>query len=93
MAFDGHSDTNMDGLVVPLGHRPQGVATLVNPHAGTGRLAIQLVVADGRVIVDFGQPIQWVGLTPDEAGKLSADLEVAVRYARTLHTEAPDGTV
>ena len=87
----------MTGVVVPLGATPQGTVTLLNPNASARALAIQLVVIDGRVIVDFGQSIRWIGLTPDEAGKLSADLEVAVRYARTVHApangERADGTV
>ncbi len=90
MAFDGHDDRGMTGVVVPLGAVPQGVARIVNPNATAGALAIQLQVVDGRIIVDFGRVVHWIGLTPEEAGKLSADLETAVRYARTLHVPAGD---
>jgi hypothetical protein len=58
---------------------------LVRPHDPAGRLGIYLTVVDGQIIVDFGRTIQWVGLTPAEAEKLSAELLGAVRTARTLH--------
>ncbi len=90
MAFDGHDDRGMTGVVVPLGAVSQGVAQLINPNATPDALAIQLQVVDWRIIVYFGRAIRWIGLTPEEAGKLSADLETAVRYARTLHVPAGD---
>jgi hypothetical protein len=88
--FDGHSPTDMNGIVIPLNAAPQGIAKIVNPNASPNALAIQIQVLDGMVIVDLGQPARWFGMTPDEAGKLSADLEVAVRSARTLHVPKED---
>lgn len=58
---------------------------LVRPPDAPGRLSIYMTVIDGRIIVDFGRTIQWVGLTPAEAEKLSQELVGAVRTARTVH--------
>ncbi len=60
--------------------------TLVRPPDPTNRLNIYLTILDGRIIMDFGRTIQWVGFTPEEAETLATDLSDAVRLARTIHS-------
>ena len=83
--FDNRDSRGIDGLVLPL--RNQGVAKIINPKAAPDALAIQFSVLDGHILMDFGQPIQWVKFTQEQASKIIADLEMCVRYARTLHVE------
>lgn len=58
---------------------------LTRPTDPPGQLNIYLTVIDGKIIVDFGRPVQWVGLTPEEADKLADEMKDAARNARLLH--------
>jgi hypothetical protein len=89
--FDGHNSADLIGLVKPLAAAPQGVAKIVNPNASPNALAIQYQVLDGVIYLHFGLPVEWIGLTPDEAGGMIAALEGCVRYARTVHVPAGAG--
>ncbi len=80
--FDNHSPTDMNGLVLPL---KDGAMKIVKPKPRSGELKIDYAVADGQVLMSFSEPVEWLVLTPEQAGKIIADLEVAVRYARTVH--------
>lgn len=83
--FDNRDSKGIDGLVIPLADERQGVAKILNPNARPDALAIQFSVLDGEILLDFGQPLQWVRFTQEQASKVIADLEQCVRYARTLH--------
>lgn len=85
--FDGHSPTDMNGLVLPI---KDGAMRIVKPKPPKGGLKIDYAVADGNILMSFSEPIDYMVLTPDQAGKIVADLEVAVRYARTLHVVKED---
>ncbi len=85
MGFDNRDSRGIDGLMIPLMDERQGVATILNPKATPDALAIQFSVLDGEIIMDFGQTLQWVRFTQEQASKVIADLEQCVRYARTLH--------
>ncbi len=85
MGFDGRDSTGIDGLVMPLADERQRVAKIVNPNARPDALAIMFAVVDGDIRVDFGQPVEWVLFTPEQASKIVGDLEQCIRYARTLH--------
>lgn len=70
------------------GERPgaAGGFRLVRPADPPGQRAILLTIVDGTIIVDFGSPpIQWVGLTADQAEAHANAVLDAVRVARTLH--------
>lgn len=62
-----------------------GEVTLVRPPDPPGQLAVHLTVLDGRVVMDFGRALWWVGLDPAQADKLAAELIDAARSARALH--------
>ena len=67
-----------------------GDVTLTRPPDPPGELRVLVSVVDGRVILDFGRAIWWVGFSPEAAAKLADDLQGAVRSARTLHTPPGD---
>ena len=58
---------------------------LTRPPDPPGQIRILVSVLDGKVIVDFNQVVQWVGLEPEQVENLIGDLQYAVRSARTLH--------
>ncbi len=68
----------------------RGEVHLTRPPDQRGELQILTSVLDGRIIVDFGRAVRWVGLTSEQAQKLADDLLGAVRSARTLHVPPGD---
>ncbi len=49
--------------VGPTGDFPQGKFT----EDDEGALNIGIATHDGKVVIDFGQPVAWVGMDPDLA--------------------------
>ena len=39
-----------------------------------GELEFKIAIVDGRVIMDWGKPIQWIGCTPSQARAIAAAL-------------------
>lgn len=58
---------------------------LVRPPDQPGKLNVLVWAVDDKVIVDFGQPIQWAAFTAEQAENLRGDLEYAIRSARMLY--------
>lgn len=67
-----------------------GEVSLVRPPDPPSALNIFTTVVDGKIILDFGRAIWWVGFSPEQAQKLADDILGAVHAARTLHL--PPGT-
>ena len=40
-----------------------------------GELAFRIGAKDDRVVIDFGAPVAWVGLTPDQADQIADSLK------------------
>lgn len=63
-----------------LGEFPEGKITKTDE----GAIQFALGVKDGKVVIDFGTPVHWLGMTPQQAADLaSAILKKAREVART----------
>lgn len=58
--------------------RPDTRYAHVGVHAATdaaaGELRYGICAADGHIVLDFGEAVRWVALTPADARELAADL-------------------
>jgi hypothetical protein len=52
-----------------------------------GELEFRITAVDGRVVMDWGQPVQWVGLTPSEARAIA---DALVRQAEEAERQIDD---
>jgi hypothetical protein len=52
-----------------------------------GELEFRITAVDGRVVMDWGQPVQWVGLTPSEARAIA---DALVRQAEEAERQLDD---
>lgn len=51
------------GKAGPTGHFPEGKLN----DGDKGEIAIKMGVDKGRVIIDFGSPLSWIGMQPAQA--------------------------
>lgn len=70
----------------PVGDYPHGMLTK------TDEGSIQFAVGDkdGKVVIDFGSPVAWIGMTPQQAMDLAASImsrarQVARENGETVH--------
>lgn len=47
-----------------------------------GAIRLGVVAHEGKVFVDFGTPVVWFGMTPEQADELAASLMEQARQAR-----------
>lgn len=68
------------GFVGATGMFPQGQLT---PN-DEGQIRFVMKAENGKVVLDFGTPVVWIGMTPQEACDLAGDL---VKFARAVARE------
>jgi hypothetical protein len=65
------------GFIGATGQFPEGQITLDDE----GAIQFALKPENGKLVIDFGKPVQWVGMTPQEACDLAGSL---VKMARAI---------
>lgn len=70
----------------PIGDYPEGMLTPKDE----GSIQFAIGDKDGKVVLDFGAPIAWIGLTPQQAMDIAASLmsrarKVASERGQTVH--------
>lgn len=68
----------IDANVGPTGKFPEGKLTSLDE----GEVQYGVAHTDGKVIVRFGTPIGWLGMSPDQAEELAACLIEHAKEAR-----------
>jgi hypothetical protein len=68
------------GFIGSTGDFPKGQITMDDE----GAIQFALKPEDGKLVIDFGTPVQWVGMTPQEACDLAGSL---VKMARAIARE------
>lgn len=61
----------------PLGHHPEGRLTPQDE----GAIQFAVGVKDAKVVIDFGSPVSWVGMPPEQAMALA---QLLVKRAREI---------
>lgn len=95
--FDGEQPDNIRKLLSelkssaaqyrgPVGAYPDGMLTPQDE----GSLQFAVGSKDGKVVIDFGSPIAWFGMTPQQAMDLAASIMtrarlVAAERGETVH--------
>lgn len=70
----------------PTGKFPDG--TVPPPPADQGELNLGLAQADGVIYLNFGHPVHWVGMRPEDARSIARKLlELADEAERTTGME------
>jgi hypothetical protein len=62
---------------------PEGKMT----QSDKGELQFKVVAYEGRVIMDWGRPVQWVGFRPFEARTVA---DALIRYAAEAENQVKD---
>lgn len=57
-------------------------------HNDEGGIMIGVTSKDGRVVIDFGKQVTWVGFTPEEAMQLAAIIVKRATEAMDPNTQA-----
>lgn len=70
----------------PIGDYPHGKLT----PRDEGSLQFAIGSKDGKVVIDFGSPVAWVGMTPQQAMDLASSImskarAVAAEAGQTVH--------
>lgn len=60
-----------------IGAFPQGKLT----DDDEGAIQFGIAHKDGKVVLDFGKPVHWLGMTPQDAADLASSLLKFARYA------------
>lgn len=60
------------------GHFPEGQ---LHP-TDEGQIRFGVAAHEGKVLLDFGGPVAWMGLDPDDADSLAQSLQEKARQAR-----------
>jgi hypothetical protein len=58
-----------------IGHHPDGKLTAFDE----GSVQFAVGSQDGKVVLDFGTPVRWMGMTPQQAADLASSL---MKWAR-----------
>lgn len=64
----------------PTGQYPQGKLT----ETDQGEIQIAIAVVGGKVVINFGSPVAWIGFDPDQAkeiGRLLTEKAIQARAA------------
>ncbi len=48
-----------------------------------GEILLGVAHRDGKVVLDFGTPVAWIGMSPDQADEIADLLKFRARQART----------
>lgn len=73
----------------PIGDYPNG--RLARSDEGSIQFAIG--DKDGKVVIDFGSPVAWVGMTPQQAMDLAAAIIKRARYTAAQNGETVHVTI
>lgn len=65
------------GFVGALGDHPRGKLSADDE----GAIQFKVGKENGKVVLDFGTQVQWVGMSPQEAASLASSLMKWARYA------------
>lgn len=65
------------GFIGALGEHPKGKLTKDDE----GAILFAIGEHDGKVVIDFGTPVHWLGMTPQEAAEFASTL---LRKAREV---------
>jgi hypothetical protein len=68
---------NTTGFRGALGDFPEGKLTSHDE----GSIQFAIGIKDGKVIIDFGTPVHWLGLNPQQAADLASSLLSKAREA------------
>jgi hypothetical protein len=69
----------------PLGATGQFPEGKLTPE-DEGEIRIGITHLDGKVVLDFGKRVAWLGLTPDQADEIAATL---IKHAAEARSTAP----
>jgi hypothetical protein len=72
-----------------LGDFPEGMLT----KSDEGAIQFGVTVKDGKVVLDFGTPVAWVGMTPQQAADLASIMMKRAREAARLNGEMVSFTI
>jgi hypothetical protein len=90
--FDGPSESRKEHLRKlldtasfkgALGDFPEGQLT----KSDEGSIQFAVGIEKGKVVLDFGTPVQWVGMNPQQAADLASSLLSKAREAGRLNGE------
>jgi hypothetical protein len=89
--FDAFKKSMMDTTAFrgALGDFPEGQLT----KSDEGALQFGITVKDGKVVLDFGTPVAWVGMTPQQAADLASIMMKRAREAARLNGEMVSFTI
>jgi hypothetical protein len=89
--FDAFKKSMMDTTAFrgALGDFPEGQLTT----SDEGALQFGITVKDGKVVLDFGTPVAWVGMTPQQAADLASIMMKRAREAARLNGEMVSFTI
>lgn len=73
----------------PVGAYPHGKLT----PADEGSLQFAVGGKDGKVVIDFGSPVAWVGMTPQQAMDLASEIMSRARYVAAGNGETVHVTI
>lgn len=70
----------------PIGAYPDGMLTKQDE----GSIQFAIGEKDGKVVLDFGAPVAWIGVTPQQAMDIASALmkrarEAAAKAGQTIH--------
>lgn len=80
---------NTTGFRGALGDFPEGQLT----KSDEGAIQFAIGTKDGKVILDFGTPTAWVGMTPQQAADLGSMLINKARAVARLNGESVGFTI
>lgn len=92
--FDGEGGPDMDRIAArqklmrdllnsaaefrgAIGSYPEGKLTALDE----GSIQFAVGGQDGKVVIDFGTPVRWMGMTPQQAADLASDI---MKWARLM---------
>jgi hypothetical protein len=89
--FDAFKKSMMDTTAFrgALGDFHEGQLT----KSDEGALQFGITVKDGKVVLDFGTPVAWVGMTPQQAADLASIMMKRAREAARLNGEMVSFTI
>jgi hypothetical protein len=89
--FDAFKKSMMDTTAFrgALGDFPEGQLT----KSDEGAIQFGITVKDGKVVLDFGTPVAWVGMTPQQAADLASIMMKRAREAARLNGEMVSFTI
>ena len=77
------------GYVGPVGAYPHGMLTKQDE----GSIQFAIGSKNGKVVIDFGAPVAWVGMTPQQAMDLAASIMSKARATARENGETVHVTI